>query len=771
MDSIILPTDPSTGQDYRIWRKDVSIWQKLTEMPKNKQGLALQYVTQFDTRLHEVVMNIDPVKVESDNGFEIVLNVLDEYFNYDDRKEEIKLYDRLKTLKREEGQLVNDFMNEFDFLVMELQKYGNKFSETQLALRLMKTANITETQCEIIKASTPNFDYASIKQTMKRTFRNVTDVKQTGDLFYPGSKLDNNFQPTAIENFNQVNVKDGHQSNFKENVETMTLFDKSKLSLYDKKVTDFSLKSKSLYCEILVCDQKDTKSIPMNAVKNKHNNNSCDVCSQINKEECSALIDMPVCAVFNELLVIDIESYNGTSLLHLIDVFSNYSMTAVLHNHDFNEVKQNIYKYWIDIFGQPLRIVSNFNAYCISNELKATFEAKDINFSVLSTETSWCNNLCKQNHQTIAQSVDDIMRLGECSLNIAVIWAVNDKNSAKSVNGFSPAQLIFGFNPLLPCIKATKPFSPYHGFNKDTIMIHLESLISARKLFVKGELSGLYRRKLNYKCPNYENVRFFQGDEVLYRPDHNNHWLGPAIVIGHNEEFALINHQNKLIRTHPFHLKLVKDSEIQVMREVLTSINEQVCVHVQDKKSDTTLSPTDKYIQPGLDTPENYNFDREVEKEERQTYKKDEISISSKGKSCRNTPIRYPQSSILPQLMIWQLVLQILIFVSNILQMVCLIFVIEGFIFWELNYIFSLYHNKCSTFTRKIRRNSKRNYMNSVSQLKFHFHNKEKATKCQWKNYPQSLRAITYSWLNISSFKKRKVELWECLFLKKRKKG
>ena len=66
MDSVILPTDPSTAQDYRIWRKDVTVWQKLSDMPKDKQGLALQYVCQSDTRLHECVLNTDPEKVESD---------------------------------------------------------------------------------------------------------------------------------------------------------------------------------------------------------------------------------------------------------------------------------------------------------------------------------------------------------------------------------------------------------------------------------------------------------------------------------------------------------------------------------------------------------------------------------------------------------------------------------------------------------------------------------------------------------------------------------
>ena len=96
------------------------------------------------------------------------------------------------------------------------------------------------------------------------TWDHDAGITHTSDLFYPSYTLYNNLQQTAIENFNHENLIDGHQSNFKEKLGSATLFDESKSFCYDKKVSKFSLKKKSYDYENLTCDQKHTKSIPVN---------------------------------------------------------------------------------------------------------------------------------------------------------------------------------------------------------------------------------------------------------------------------------------------------------------------------------------------------------------------------------------------------------------------------------------------------------------------------------------------------------------------------
>ena len=153
-------------------------------MPVNKHGLALQYVCKSDIRIHEIVTNIDSCDVDCNEGFQTVLKTLDEIFNYNENKEEIKAYDKFLILKREEGEAVGDFIIKFDFFVNKLQRYGNNFNENQLADKLMKASNLTATKTEIVKAFTPNMDYVSVKATMKRIYPDTTEVSQTSDAIH-----------------------------------------------------------------------------------------------------------------------------------------------------------------------------------------------------------------------------------------------------------------------------------------------------------------------------------------------------------------------------------------------------------------------------------------------------------------------------------------------------------------------------------------------------------------------------------------------------------
>ena len=58
------------------------IWTKLTDLPSNKHGLALQYVCKSDVTVHEIIANINSCEIESNEGFQTVLKTLDEIFNY-----------------------------------------------------------------------------------------------------------------------------------------------------------------------------------------------------------------------------------------------------------------------------------------------------------------------------------------------------------------------------------------------------------------------------------------------------------------------------------------------------------------------------------------------------------------------------------------------------------------------------------------------------------------------------------------------------------------
>ena len=184
-----LPTDPSTAKNYALWRKDILIWQKLTDVPVAKQGLTLQYACKGDSRIQEAVVDIDSDKVECNEGFTNVLKVLDDLFKTDEKDEEMDAYHKFENISRKENQTIADFINEFDALWAKTKKHGNVISQNLLGIKLMRAANLSKSQIENIKASTATTDYEALKETMKRTFGKST-------LLQP-SDLSENFKQTV----------------------------------------------------------------------------------------------------------------------------------------------------------------------------------------------------------------------------------------------------------------------------------------------------------------------------------------------------------------------------------------------------------------------------------------------------------------------------------------------------------------------------------------------------------------------------------------------
>ena len=133
MTSLELPPEPT--EDYLLWKKDLALWQKLTETPKEKMGIALQYVCRSNYKLHEAIVNIDSNKVEKKGGIDEVIN---------QNTLTINSHEIFEQFKRKENQTVLDFIFEFKSLVSKNEKNGIHITDNLLAYLLLKKANLSQ---------------------------------------------------------------------------------------------------------------------------------------------------------------------------------------------------------------------------------------------------------------------------------------------------------------------------------------------------------------------------------------------------------------------------------------------------------------------------------------------------------------------------------------------------------------------------------------------------------------------------------------------------
>ena len=82
-----------------------------------------------------------------------------------------------------------------------------------------------------------------------------------------------------------------------------------------------------------------------------------------------------------------------------------------------------------------------------------------LNTHVLSTaaESSWQSGITERHNAIISNMVDRILEDVNCSIEVALAWVLNAKNSLKNVFGYSPNQLVFGKNPNLPTAIGSEP--------------------------------------------------------------------------------------------------------------------------------------------------------------------------------------------------------------------------------------------------------------------------------------------------------------------------
>ena len=726
MTSNKFPEDPSTATNYKLWRKDVLIWKKLTSIERNKQGLALQYVCKGNDEIHEAVTNIEDEKVECAEGFNNVLAVLDKFFNIDKRDIEIKECSEFESLIKEEQQTMANFVNMFDSLYNKTKVHGNSMSDNMLVTKLLKAANITQSQKQMIDLVYPDGKYDDIKTALKHMFGetmsaaaciktepssssllaqkkcmcnqgqqsdstsedssgyeamygerqkkwfkskkgrmqnhnkshgqnkkgknpldqfgNITrcdicesinhwadkcpdkedtkrrsyfeiqlfqspteDTKQIRNLIHEtigagiadcgasktvcGKKwLDTYIKLLSPEDRKDIETKTSHNM-YKFGVGSSKAFETKNIPIY------LGSKRCMLECDVIKDDiplllsrftMKKAKSIldtkndtikmlgeEIKLINTTSGHYAVPLCPSRNifkptvttKSEIKVQPPKPVSATssqFNEIVAIDIKYYHGAPLLHLIDTCTLFSATVVLKSKEAKEVVDNIFQVWINTFGCPQKFTCDNRMDFKSQEFTELTKSLNMNILITPVNSPYSNKSLCEHYNFLLEDMIDRMREVDCSLTVAVAWAVNALNSSNNDQGFSPSQLVFGYNPILPSVRNGKPPALSKSKYSDIITEHFQTMKIARVAHIKAKTSERVRQALNDKNWSCSDNKYLTYDMVHYRKEANKSWQGPGTMIDQDGQYVLVRDQSTCFRLHPFKLQTANEIKIEL---------------------------------------------------------------------------------------------------------------------------------------------------------------------------------------------------------------
>ena len=167
----------------------------------------------------------------------------------------------------------------------------------------------------------------------------------------------------------------------------------------------------------------------------------------------------------------------------------------------------------------------------------------------------------------MGNAVSKIIEDVNCSVEIALCWAINAKNSLQNIHGFSPYQLVFGKNPNLPSVLTNRLPALEGVTSSQLIADNLNALHKARQEFIKSESCDKLRRALRSKTRTHSNVQYIQGDKVYYKREDEKRWKGPGTVIGQTGSVVLIKVPTGYVSVHSSRVVLTCDTTGDQTRE------------------------------------------------------------------------------------------------------------------------------------------------------------------------------------------------------------
>ena len=320
----------------------------------------------------------------------------------------------------------------------------------------------------------------------------------------------------------------------------------------------------------------------------------CNVCKMYKKTPLRPVVGLPLASEFNHTVAMDlITIQQGVWILHLVDVFSRYSVACVRRSKKPSTIIEAIFKTWISYFGRPQRFLADNGGEFANEEYREMCESFSIDVAKTAAESPWSNGLCERHNGVLKQSVKKVIEDTNCSLETAVSWAVSAKNTLHGHNGYSPNMIVFGRNPNMPGVPDDK-LPALEEVSSITVERNLAAMRSAREAFIQSESSEKIKRALKSKVRSFNDARFQNGDRVYYKRNDSDKWKGPGSVIGQENKQVLVKHGSEYVRVHISRLIHIDNVDFNpVMSSEDKKDSTQVLTEDTDCPSEECLPGTD----------------------------------------------------------------------------------------------------------------------------------------------------------------------------------
>ena len=109
------------------------------------------------------------------------------------------------------------------------------------------------------------------------------------------------------------------------------------------------------------------------------------------------------------------------------------------------------------LFGAPKQFLLDNGGEFNNVIMWSLADSFGIKLNCTSAKRPWSNSVCEHLNCVLGVGVQKVMHDAKCNVHIALAWTVAARNALHNCHGYSPNQLVFGYNPAIPNVFSGAP--------------------------------------------------------------------------------------------------------------------------------------------------------------------------------------------------------------------------------------------------------------------------------------------------------------------------
>ena len=164
---------------YLQWKREISIWQIGTSVVEKRQA-SIAVLAILEQKARKFATRLDLDKLKEDTGLTYLLAELDKHFKKDKTQSVFVAIEDLESFVRGKDECMSEYIREFGRRVDIIKELLGKdpYDEGIIAYRLLKQANLTTREQQLIRATVIKLDYEHMEEALKRAFGDVVVLSE-----------------------------------------------------------------------------------------------------------------------------------------------------------------------------------------------------------------------------------------------------------------------------------------------------------------------------------------------------------------------------------------------------------------------------------------------------------------------------------------------------------------------------------------------------------------------------------------------------------------